>query len=58
MSPKNRLNIRMSEILDAEIDEFINLFQQKMGIPITKTAVIESALEEGLKVLKGKLESK
>ncbi|TYQ14780.1 UNVERIFIED_CONTAM: hypothetical protein Cloal_1158 [Acetivibrio alkalicellulosi] len=55
MSPKNRLNIRLSEEVENEIDGFIKTFEEKTGIPTTKTAVIESALKEGLKILRKKL---
>lgn len=58
MSPKeNKLQIRITSELENSIEEVVQLFKAKTGVKTTKTTIIESALEEGLKVLKGKLES-
>jgi hypothetical protein len=56
VSPKNALTIRINEDIEKEIEEFTMFFEQKTGVPTTKTAIIESALREGIKVLRSKLE--
>lgn len=57
MTAKNRLNMRIDEELETEIAEVADLYEQKTGIKTTKTNVIESALKEGLKAIKIKLQS-
>lgn len=56
VSPKNALSIRIDESIEKDIEEFTSFFEKKTGVPTTKTAIIESALREGLKVLRSKLE--
>lgn len=58
MSPKNRLNMRIDEKLDFEVEEVAKLYEQKTGIKTTKTNVIESAIREGLKIIRSRLEKK
>ncbi len=58
MSPKNRLNMRIDERLEAEVDELAQLYEKKTGIKTTKTNVIESAIKEGLKIIRKRLEGK
>ena len=55
LSPKNRLHMRIEEQLDAEIEELSRMYEEKTGIKTTKTNIIESALREGLKVLRKNL---
>lgn len=56
LSPKNALTIRIDESIEKDIEEFTAFFESKTGVPTTKTAIIESAIREGLKVLRSKLE--
>lgn len=56
MSPKNAITIRIDSEIESEIQSFADYFEERTGIPITKTAIIESALREGLKVLKNRLD--
>lgn len=49
--------MRIDEQLETEIAEVADLYEQKTGIKTTKTNVIESALKEGLKAIKIKLQS-
>lgn len=56
MSTKGRLHMRIDEQIEAEVAEVADLYEQKTGIKTTKTNVIESALKEGLKAIKAKLQ--
>lgn len=47
--------MRIEEQLDAEIEELSRMYEEKTGIKTTKTNIIESALREGLKVLRKNL---
>ncbi len=55
LSPKNRLHMRIEEQLEFEIEELARLYEAKTGIKTTKTNITESALKEGLKVLRQNL---
>lgn len=59
MSPKEKMfTFRFSDELNGKIENVIQLMTDKTGLKVTKTQVIESAIEEGLKILTNKLEVK
>ncbi len=59
MSPKEKqFSFRFTEELNDKIENVIQLMAGKTGLKVTKTQVIESAIEEGLKVITSKLEVK
>ena len=59
LSPKEKqFSFRFSDEMNDKIENVIQLMTEKTGLKVTKTQVIESAIEEGLKVISGKLEAK
>ena len=55
---EKQFSFRISEGLNDKIENVIKLMADRTGLKVTKTQVVESALEEGLKVIAGKLEVK
>lgn len=59
MTPKEKqFTFRFSDELNGKIENVIQLMTVRTGLKVTKTQVIESAVEEGLKVITSKLETK
>ena len=58
MSTKEKqLNIRTDDELLAEIDEVQNIINNNLSINASKSIIVESALKEGLKIMKQKAEN-
>lgn len=51
------LTIRINSELVGELEDIRKLYQERNGLEIKKTAIIESCLKEGIKVLKSNLKS-
>jgi hypothetical protein len=57
-SKESILQIRITAALENNIDEVVQLFKDSTGVKVTKTQVIESALDEGLEILKKRLQNR
>lgn len=53
-----KLQIRITRELEASINEVVRIFKERTGVKTTKTTVIESAIEEGLKIIRDRIENK
>jgi len=51
-----KLQIRITTELEEQINEVVELFKSRTGVKTTKTTIIESAIEEGLKIIKSRIE--
>lgn len=56
MAKDTSIGIRVSTEFLEELEDLRKLYEKKNGLEIKKTAIIESALKEGMKVLRSKLE--
>lgn len=54
---EKQFTFRFTDELNGKIENVIQLMADKTGMKVTKTQVIESAIEEGIKVITRKLES-
>jgi hypothetical protein len=53
---ESKLQIRITEELETQINELVELFREKTGVKTTKTSIVESALEKGLIIIKSRLD--
>ena len=56
MSPKEgKIGMRIPEDLEKEIADALKDFEEFTGVRITKTNFLESAIREGIKVIRSKV---